>query len=101
FAFAPRRWLRFAGRLRQIHAGAVDGRDLDGSARHFLPGRPDVERALAWPGDGCGNPYQEILEPASDRRDWPPGLDRSGKPNDPVARDMQHHGHRIDDDFDR
>ena len=67
----------------------------------YLPGGSDVERTMARPEDGRRHAHQEVLGRAARRQHHARRLGRPGKPNDPLDRHLQHHGHGIDHDVDR
>ena len=60
------------GRLRQDHAGAAHGRDLDESSGDLHARRADVARQLAWPCVGLGQRCLEILGGIARRHDHRP-----------------------------
>ena len=86
------------GRLRQDHAGAADGRDLDEPAGDLHARRPDAARLLARRRAGLGQRRVEILGGAARRRHHRSGLggDRAG--HRPLSRPLHDHGHRLDHD---
>ena len=83
-----------ARRLRQDHAGPVDGRDQHGRAGDLHAGGPDAARQLARAGAGLGLRHLEILGRETRRPHHRGAVDRNRRRHRPLVRHLHDHGHR-------
>ncbi len=86
------------GRLRQDHAGADHGRDVDESAGDLHAGGADAARQLARRDAGLRQRHLEILGRASRRQHHRGRLARDRAGHRALARPLHDDGHRVDDD---
>ncbi len=98
FALLPRRRRGADGRLRQDHAGAPHGRDLDEPSGDLHAGRPDAARQLARRGARLRQRRLEILGGIARRNDHREGLGGDRARHRPLPRALHDDGHRLDDD---
>ena len=93
----PARRRRAAGRLRQDHAGAADGRGQRRPADDRRLRRSDAERALPRPADRHRHATPGgFAEELSRRPDRPGRVSGGRERHQPLARHLQDHGHGLD-----
>jgi hypothetical protein len=86
------------GRLRQDHARAHHGRDLDGRAVHLPAGGPDAQRQCLGQDAGLGHRHVQGLAAAARRRHRPGPVGGPALGHRALAGTLRDHGHGIDDD---
>ena len=93
-------WRDPAGRLRQDHAGAADGRGVMQSAGARRVGRADAERQVPWQEYRLGHGRVADVGGSTRRHDDAGRIHRSRIVHEPLARALHDDGHGVDDGVD-